>query len=224
MSQELDQWKATDDYIVENLLGHDADLEGALERNAEGGLPAIDVSRAQAEFLAMLVRFGGATRVLEVGTLGGYSTIALARAVGESGSVTTLELIPHHAEVAAANLVAAGLNDRVEIQVGPALELLAAMLDEPPAPYDFVFIDADKQNSPEYYALARRLSRPGAMIIVDNVIRHGTLADQSADDDQTLGNRRLHAILKADESVHATTIQTVGHKGWDGFTVAIVGD
>ena len=125
---DQESWKSTDDYIVEHLLGHDADLAGALERNAEGGLPAIDVSRAQAELLAMLVRFGGAQRVLEVGTLGGYSTIGLARAVGEAGSVTTLELIPHHAEVAAENLVAAGLDDRVEVQVGPALELLEAML------------------------------------------------------------------------------------------------
>lgn len=219
---DQEAWKTTDDYIVEQLLGHDADLAGALERNAEGGLPAIDVSRAQAEFLAMLVRFGGAQRVLEVGTLGGYSTIGLARAVGEAGSVTTLELLPHHADVAAENLVAAGLSNRVEIQVGPALELLEAMLDEPPAPFDFVFIDADKQNSPEYFALARRLSRPGAMIIVDNVIRDGTLGDPSANDDQTLGNRRLHANLKVDDAVQATTIQTVGHKGWDGFTVAIV--
>ncbi|MGK2878709.1 MAG: O-methyltransferase [Solirubrobacterales bacterium] len=215
-------WKSTDDYIVEHLLGNDADLAGALERNAGGGLPAIDVSRTQAELLAMLVHFGGAERVLEVGTLGGYSTIGLARAVGEAGSVTTLELIPHHADVAAENLVAAGLSDRVEIQVGPALELLEAMLDEPPAPFDFVFIDADKKNSPEYFALARRLCRPGAMIIVDNVVRDGTLADPSADDEQTLGNRRLQAILKADDSVRATTIQTVGHKGWDGFTIAIV--
>jgi predicted O-methyltransferase YrrM len=219
---DLELWKSTDDYIVEHLLGPDAELEDALKRNEEGGLPAIDVSRAQAEFLAMLVRFGGAQRVLEVGTLGGYSTIGLARAVGEAGSVTTLELIPHHAEVAAANLVAAGLNDRVEIQVGPALELLDAMLDEPPAPFDFVFIDADKENSPEYFALARRLCRPGAMIIVDNVVRHGTLADPSAGDDQTLGNRQLHETLKADGTIQATTLQTVGHKGWDGFTIALV--
>ncbi|MBJ7458325.1 MAG: O-methyltransferase [Thermoleophilaceae bacterium] len=215
-------WKSTDDYIVEHLLGRDSDLEGALERNAEGGLPAIDVSRTQVELLELLVRFGGAQRVLEVGTLGGYSTIGLARAVGEAGSVTTLELIPHHAEVAAANLVAAGLDDRVEVQVGPALELLEAMAGEPPAPFDFVFIDADKANSPEYFGLARRLCRPGAMIVVDNVIRDGTLADASAVDPDTVGNRRLHAMLKSDKAVQATTIQTVGHKGWDGFTIAIV--
>jgi predicted O-methyltransferase YrrM len=219
---EIEQWKITDDYIVEHLLGPDAELADALARNADGGLPAIDVSRAQAEFLALLVRFGGAQRVLEIGTLGGYSTIGLARAVGEAGSVTTLELIPHHAAVAAENLVAAGLSDRVEIQVGPALELLEAMLEEPPAPYDFVFIDADKENSPEYFVLARRLCRPGAMIIVDNVVRHGTLADPSVGDDQTLGNRRLHEMLKVDAAVRATTLQTVGHKGWDGFTIALV--
>jgi predicted O-methyltransferase YrrM len=160
--------------------------------------------------------------VLEVGTLGGYSTIQLARGVGPEGSVTTLELSPHHAEVAAANLVGAGLNDRVEIQVGPALGLLEAMLDEPPAPFDFTFIDADKANSPNYFRLARQLSRPGATIIVDNVIRHGTLADPSANDPDTAGNRLLHDQLKADDSIQATTIQTVGHKGWDGFTIAIV--
>jgi predicted O-methyltransferase YrrM len=219
---DLNSWKSTDDYIVENLLGPDAELTATLERNAEAGLPAIDVSRAQAEFLAMLVRFGGGKRVLEVGTLGGYSTINLARAVGESGSVTTLELLPDYAAVAAENLVAADLSDRVEIQVGPALELLEAMLDEPPAPFDFVFIDADKQNTPSYFALARRLCRPGAMIVADNVIREGSLADPAASDDKTLANRQLHLELKADESIQATTLQTVGHKGWDGFTIAIV--
>jgi predicted O-methyltransferase YrrM len=220
MSEE--QWKITDDYIVERLLGEDAELSAALARNSEGGLPAIDVSRAQAELLAILVTAAGARRVLEVGTLGGYSTIQLARGVGPEGSVTTLELSPHHAEVAAANLVGAGLNDRVEIQVGPALGLLEAMLDEPPAPFDFTFIDADKANSPNYFRLARQLSRPGATIIVDNVIRHGTLADPSANDPDTAGNRLLHDQLKADDSIQATTIQTVGHKGWDGFTIAIV--
>lgn len=217
-----DQWSNIDDYIVQHQLGRDADLDAALERNAEEGLPAIDVSRTQADFLGMLAQIAGAERVLEVGTLGGYSTIPLARAVGESGSVTTLEVVPHHAEVAAANLVAAGLSDRVEVQVGRGVELLEAMLDEPPAPFDFVFIDADKENSPEYFRLARKLTRPGGVIIVDNVVRDGALADPSANDPSTSGNRKLVHELGGDDSVVSTTIQTVGHKGWDGFTIAIV--
>lgn len=215
-------WRQTDDYIAAHQLGPDAELEAALTRNADEGLPAIDVSRAHAELLAILVRMSGARRVLEVGTLGGYSTIQLARAVGTQGSVTSIEAVLHHAEVAAANLVAAGLSDRVEVQVGPALDLLSAMLDEPPAPYDFVFIDADKENSPEYFLLARRLCRPGATIVVDNVVRDGTLADPAADDPATLGNRQLLSITGADDSIQATTIQTVGAKGWDGFAIAIV--
>jgi predicted O-methyltransferase YrrM len=220
MSEE--QWKITDDYIVEHMFGDDPDLSSALARNLDGGLPAIDVSRPQAELLAILVRMSGAKRVLEVGTLGGYSTIPLARAVGPEGSVTTLELSPHHAEVAAANLVSAGLNDRVEIQVGAAQDLLEAMLDEPPAPFDFTFIDADKANTPIYFELARKLSRPGATILADNIIRHGTLADPTKSDPDTAGNRLLLDQLGRDDSVQATTIQTVGHKAWDGFTIAIV--
>lgn len=216
------QWSRTDDYIVEHQLGPDPDLQRALAHNAEEGLPAIDVSRAHAELLALLVQIGGGKRVLEIGTLGGYSTIALARAVGPQGSVTTLELNLKHAEVAADNLVAAGLNDRVEIEVGNALELLTEMLDAPPAPYDFVFIDADKRNSPEYFMLSRRLCRSGATIVIDNVVRRGTLIDPEADDPDTLGNRQLLALTGNDPTVSATTIQTVGSKGWDAFIIAIV--
>ena len=216
------QWDEIDEFIVVNQLGRDADLEAALARNADAGLPSIDVSRAQAELLAILVKISGARRVLEVGTLGGYSTIQLARAVGEQGSVTTLEASLHHAEVAAANLVAAGMSDRVEVQVGQGLELLAEMLDEPPAPFDFVFIDADKENNPEYFMLARRLCRPGATIVVDNVVRGGTLATAGEDDAGAVGNRQLLSLTGADPSVQATTIQTVGAKGWDGFTIAVV--
>lgn len=215
-------WSRVDDYIIEKQLGPDADLARALAHNAEESLPAIDVSRTQAELLALLVRMSGATRVLEVGTLGGYSTIQLARAVGEAGSVTTLELNLKHAEVAADNLVAAGLSDRVEIEVGPALELLTEMLDSPPAPFDFVFIDADKRNSPEYFMLTRRLCRPGATIVVDNVVRQGTLIDPERDDPDTVGNRQLLELTGSDPSVQATTLQTVGHKGWDAFVIAIV--
>lgn len=216
------QWEEVDEFIVKNQLGRDADLEAALARNADAGLPSIDVSRAQAELLAILVKISGARRVLEVGTLGGYSTIQMARAVGERGSVTTLEASLHHAEVAAANLVAAGMSDRVEVQVGQGLELLAEMLEEPPAPFDFVFIDADKENNPEYFMLARRLCRPGATIVVDNVVRGGTLVTGGEDDAGAVGNRQLLTLTGSDPSVQATTIQTVGAKGWDGFTIAIV--
>lgn len=217
-----EQWRQTDDYIVEHQLGPDDELAATLARNTAADLPAIDVSRTQAELLAILVRMSGARRVLEIGTLGGYSTIQLARAVGPEGSVTSVERSLHHAEVAADNLVAAGLQDRVEVQVGPALELLTEMLDEPPAPFDFVFIDADKENSPEYFMLTRRLCRGGATIVVDNVVRHGKLADPEAEDPGTIGNRQLLTITGNDDSVQATTIQTVGAKGWDGFTIAIV--
>lgn len=215
-------WSKTDDYIVEHQLGRDAVLESALARNTAESLPAIDVSRTQAELLAILVRISGARRVLEIGTLGGFSTIQLARAVGDQGSVTSIELTLHHAEVAADNLVAAGLADRVEVQVGPALELLAEMLEEPPAPFDFVFIDADKANSPEYFMLARRLCRAGATIVVDNVVRDGSLADPADQSAEAVGNRQLLSITGSDDSVQATTIQTVGTKGWDGFTIAVV--
>jgi predicted O-methyltransferase YrrM len=217
-----EKWSETDDYIVEHQLGRDPVLESTLERNARNDLPRIGLSRTQAQLLAILVRISGARRVLEVGTLGGFSTIHLARAVGSEGSVTTLELTLRHAEVAADNLAAAGLADRVEVQVGPALEQLAEMLEDPPPPFDFVFIDADKRNNPEYFMLARRLCRPGATIVVDNVVRRGSIADTADDEPATVGNRQLLDLTGGDDSVQATTIQTVGHKGWDGFTIAIV--
>lgn len=219
---DTETWKSVDDYVVSKLLDNDMVLEGALARNAEGGLPAIDVSRTQAELLAILIRMSGARRVLEVGTLGGFSTIAMARALPPGGLITTLELLPEHAEVAAANVAAAGLSDVVSFGVGPAIELLDAMLDDPPEPFDFTFIDADKPNSPEYFKRAMKLSRPGATIIVDNVVRGGSLADPNSDDAGTIGNRQLHDEIAELAHVHATTVQTVGHKGYDGFTIAIV--
>ncbi len=217
-----ERWGKVDDYVIARQLGPDRDLDAARQRNADEGLPPIDVSRTQAEFLGLLVRIGGARRVLEIGTLGGYSTIALARAVGPEGSVTTIELNLKHAEVAADNLVAAGLNDRVEIEVGPALELLTQMLESPPAPFDFVFIDADKANSPEYFMLSRRLCRAGATIVIDNIVRGGTLIDADNDEPDTVGNRQVLELTGNDPTVRATTIQTVGHKGWDAFVIATV--
>jgi predicted O-methyltransferase YrrM len=215
-------WERTDDYIVEHQLGRDAVLEAAIERAAREGIPPSAVSRAQAELLAIMVGVSGARRVLEIGTLAGCSTIQLARAAGDEGSVTTVEPTLHHAEVAAAGLVSAGLSDRVEIQVGPALELLAEMLDEPPAAFDFVLIDAGLENAPEHFMLARRLCRPGAMIVVAGVVGEGALTGPAAGDPAAVGRRQLLSLTGSDDSVRATTIQTVGHGGWDGLTIAVV--
>ena len=216
-------WLAVDEHIEKTLLGDDEVLSGALARNAEGGLPAIDVSPAHAAFLGVLVRAVGARRVLEVGTLGGYSTIELARALPDDGLVTTIELVEDHAAVARANLASAAVADRVELIVGPALDVLDKMLEDPPEPFDFTFIDADKQSSPDYFERAAQLSHPGALIVVDNVVRAGSLANPSEGDAQAAGNRRLHEWIGEEPDIHASTIQTVGRKGWDGFTIAVVG-
>lgn len=218
-----DQWNAVDDYICGTLIGEDMDLDAALVRNLEGGLPAIDVSAAQGQLLSLLVKISGAKRVLEVGTLGGYSTIILARAVSAAGKVVTLELEPRHAEVAAVNIAEAGLADRVDIHVGPALDLLDSLATQNPEPFDFTFIDADKANSPYYFEKAAAMSRPGAVIIVDNVVRDGSLIDpEMTEDPSTAGNLLLHEMLGAAPNIDATTIQTVGAKGYDGFTIAVV--
>jgi predicted O-methyltransferase YrrM len=216
-------WTALDQYICDVLIGEDQELDAALERNLAGGLPVIDVSPAQGQLLSLLVKISGAKRILEVGTLGGYSTIFLARAVPEGGSVVTLELEQRHAEVAAVNIAEAGLSERVEIHVGPAIELLDSLATQNPEPFDFTFIDADKANSPIYFEKAAAMSRPGAVIIVDNVVREGSLIDPSmVDDPSTAGNLELHEMLGAAPNIDATTIQTVGAKGYDGFTIAIV--
>lgn len=217
-------WQKVDEYIETTLLGDDRDLSAALERNAASALPPIDVSPAHAGMLGVLVRATSARRVLEVGTLGGYSTIELARALPDDGLVTTIEIEPSHAEVARENLVAAGLTDRVEVIVGKALDVLDAMLVDPPEPFDFTFIDADKRHSPDYFERAAQLSHPGALIVVDNVVRGGALADLEDDDADVQGNRRLLEWISQEPDIHATTIQTVGRKGWDGFTIAVVGE
>jgi len=217
-----DAWREVDLYLAGKLLGDDPALDAALEANKAGGLPAIDVSPVQGKLLHLLARAAGARRILEIGTLGGYSTIWLARAVPEDGRVVTLEIDPHHAEVARANLDRAGIGGRVEIRVGPALDTLAALQAAGEAPFDLVFIDADKQNNANYVQAAIGLARPGALIIVDNVVREGRVLEAGSDDPMVQGTRRLFDMLASEPRLDATAIQTVGVKKWDGLVVALV--
>jgi predicted O-methyltransferase YrrM len=218
-----DTWAAVDRYVTDHLLGEDPVLDAALRANAEAGLPAIDVSPAQGKLLYLLARIHGARRVLEVGTLGGYSTIWLARALPPSGGrIVTLELEERHAAVARANIARAGFADLVDLRVGPALEALDALAADGVEPFDLVFIDADKARTPDYVSRAIDLSRPGTVVIADNVIRDGRLIDGATEDPGVRGNRRLHEQLAGDRRLTATTIQTVGAKGYDGFTIGIV--
>jgi predicted O-methyltransferase YrrM len=216
-------WTAVDDYIATHLLKDDAALTATLAANAAGGLPDIDVSPAQGRMLHLLARMAGAKRILEVGTLGGYSTIERARAVPPDGRLVTLEIDPHHADVARTNVARAGLGDRVEVRVGPATATLDAMIAAGEGPFDFVFIDADKPNNLTYLHAALALSRPGATIIVDNVIRDGRIIDSGNADPSVAGTRALFEAVAAEPRLSATAIQTVGGKGWDGFLLAIVG-
>ena len=213
-------WQAVDDYIAGKLLGDDEVLAAALAHNAAQGLPPIDVSAAQGKMLFLLAQTAGAKRILEVGTLGGYSTIWLARALPQGGALVTLELEAHHAAVARANFERAGVANKVDIRVGPAADSLAAMA--PGAPFDFVFIDADKQNNALYVDEAIRLGRSGTTIIVDNVVREGGVLDANSGDERIAGTRTLFDRLSADPRLDATAIQTVGAKGWDGFVLARV--
>jgi predicted O-methyltransferase YrrM len=217
-----DTWTAVDDYIAEQLIGEDAALDAALKASAEAGLPAIAVSPPQGKLLHLLARSIGARSVLEIGTLGGYSTIWLARAVGENGHVLSLEADARYAEVARANIARAGFADTVEIRVSPALDTLALIAAEQPAPFDLVFIDADKVNTPEYFSWALERTRSGGLIVADNVIRDGAIGDPRSEDPGGLAARRLHEMLQTERRVSATTIQTVGLKGYDGFTLMLV--
>jgi predicted O-methyltransferase YrrM len=220
MSQE--RWNAVDAYIEQRLIGEDGPLEAALHSSREAGLPAIAVSPAQGRMLALLARIHGARRILELGTLGGYSTILLARTLPAGGRLITLELNPDYAVLARANIARAGVGERVEIRVGPALDSLVQLASEGGEPFDLVFIDADKQGTPEYFAAALELTRPGGVIVVDNVVRDGAIADPDTDDARAQGMQRFHELLVGERRVTATTIQTVGSKGYDGFTLALV--
>ncbi len=214
--------RQVDAFIEDKLLARDPALEAALRANAEAGLPAIDVSPAQGKQLQLLARMTGARRILEVGTLGGYSTIWLARGLPEGGQVVTLELEPHHAEVAAANIAAAGLTARVDIRIGPAVATLDAMAAAGEAPFDLVFVDADKPSNPAYLRAALALSRPGTVLVFDNVVRDGTVLDADSADPSVQGTRALYDAIAAERRVDATAIQTLGAKGWDGFLIGIV--
>ena len=211
-------WVAVDEYFAAELLPDQASFDALLAANAAAGLPAIDVSAAQGALLGLLVRLTGASAVLEVGTLGGYSTLWLARALPPGGRIVTLEVDPHHAQVARDNLDRAGVGGSVDVVVGPALDTLPGLT----GPFDLVFIDADKQHSADYVELALPLCRPGALIVVDNVVRRGALADAGSDDPKVVGSRRVVELVGAHPRLEATGLQTVGAKGWDGMVLAVV--
>ena len=220
MTQEL--WTAVDGYICDLLVPPDPALDAALADSAAAGLPAISVTPNQGKLLALMVQLRSARTILEIGTLGGYSTIWLGRAMGAGGRLITLEADPRHAEVARANIARAGLSDVVEVRLGAALDTLPRLAAEGAGPFDLSFIDADKPNNAEYFQWALRLSRPGSVIVVDNVVRNGAVVDAARTDPATRGTRRLYEVMAADPRVSATVIQTVGSKGYDGFALAVV--
>ena len=217
-----ERWTAVDRYLTDLLVPADAALAATLEESARAGLPPIAVSPTEGKLLHLLARVHGAREILEIGTLGGYSTIWLARALPPGGRLVTLELDPAHAEVARANVARAGLAGAVELRVGPALETLPRLAAERRGPFDLVFLDADKGGYPAYLAWALRLTRRGSLIVADNVVRDGAVIDPASDDPNVLGVRRFLELLAAEPRVSATAVQTVGGKGYDGFAIALV--
>ena len=211
-------WRRVDDYIRDRLIPADPALDAAQTAAAAAGLPAIEVSPTQGKLLQLLARIAGARRILEIGTLAGYSTIWLARGLAPGGRLVTLEADPHHAAVARSNLAAAGLADVVEVREGPALDSLLGL----EGPFDLVFIDADKRNNPNYLDWALRLSRPGTVIVCDNVVRRGRITDPENAEGDVTGTRALFDRMAAEPRLDATALQTVGAKGWDGFVLAVV--
>ncbi|MBL7649530.1 MAG: O-methyltransferase [Candidatus Hydrogenedentes bacterium] len=220
MSQE--PWKAVDDYLADLFIPDDPALTAALAESEAAGLDPISVSPMQGKLLNLLVQLNGARRILEIGTLGGYSTIWMARALPEGGKLITLELQEKHAEVAGKNVARAGLSDKVEIRVGAALDSLKALEAEGGAPFDLIFIDADKENIPGYYEGAMKLSRKGTLMIVDNVIRNGAVLEAGSEDVSIQGVRRFNDLVATDSRVTTSTVQTVGSKGYDGFAMVLV--
>ncbi len=215
-------FSAVDRFVGETIVEEDEGLRSAVEAAEAAGLPAIQVSPPQGKLLALLVRLVGARRILEFGTLGGYSAILMARALPEDGKLISLEANTEYADVARASIEKAGVGEKVEVRVGPALEALPALEEEGAGPFDLVFIDADKVNTPNYFAWALDRTRPGGLIVADNVVRDGTLADGEAADEATRAQRRLHEMLRDEPRASATTLQTVGVKGYDGFLLALV--
>jgi predicted O-methyltransferase YrrM len=219
---DIDRSERVDQYLAELFVGDDPALEGALAASAAAGLPPIAVSAVQGKLLFLLAQSAGARRVLEVGTLGGYSAIWFGRAVGENGRVISLEIDPEHAAVARTNLESAGLERVVSVELGPALQTLDRLIAEHAEPFDLIFIDADKRNNPNYLARGLELSHPGTVIVVDNVVRDGAVTDAKSRDPDLVGTRRVLEMMATDPRLQATAIQTVGAKGYDGFAVALV--
>ncbi|RAL21860.1 O-methyltransferase [Thermoflavimicrobium daqui] len=224
MSNFNNNWAHVDQYITDLLVPSDPVLEETLEANKAAGLPAIDVAPNQGKLLHLLAQIKGARRILEIGTLGGYSTIWFARALPPDGHLISLELDPFHAEIAQSNIARANLLEKVEIRVGNALDSLAQLAKEKTEPFDIIFIDADKPNNPYYFEWALKLSRCGSLIIADNVVRKGSVIDESSTDPSVQGVRRFMEMLADEPRVSATAIQTVGSKGYDGFAIALVID
>ena len=211
-----------DQYLAGLLAPADAGLNAAVKANRKARLPAIDVTPLQGKFLAVLVRITQARRVLEIGTLGGYSTLCMARALPSHGRIVTLEFEPRHAATARANLRRARMLSRVDIRVGRALDTLPVLHNSGAGPFDFIFIDADKENNPQYLQWAVKLSRPGTVIVVDNIARHGTIIQSQSTAGDIVGTRRMLALMAKNRRLSATALQTVGVKGLDGFAIAVV--
>jgi predicted O-methyltransferase YrrM len=219
VTQQL--WTSVDNYLSDRLVGSDDALDSALRDSDAAGLPQINVTPTQGKLLHLIARMSRSRAILEIGTLGGYSTIWLARALPDGGRLVTLEAEPRHADVATANIARAGLADRVEVRVGRALDTLPQLAADGLGPFDLVFIDADKPSNPDYVTWAIELTRPGSVIIVDNVVREGAVADADSQDPAVAGVRRMNELIEADPRVVATAIQTVGSKGYDGMLVAL---
>ena len=218
----LEKWSAVESYICEKLVPQDSALDAALESSTSAGLPPINVSPNMGKLLHLLAQTVAARRILEIGTLGGYSTIWLARALPAGGRLITLEFDPQHAEIARANIARAGLSEVVEIRLGKAIETLPKIAAENLGPFDLIFIDADKPSNADYFSWALKLSRPGSLIIVDNVVRDGNVIDADSTDTSVQGVRRLNDLLLKESRVSVTALQTVGSKGYDGFALARV--
>ncbi|TKI55316.1 O-methyltransferase [Brevibacillus antibioticus] len=217
-----EQWTTVDHYFTDKLLETDSVLDTVLQENAAAGLPAIDVAPNQGKFLHLLARIQGARSILEIGTLGGYSTIWLARALPADGRLITLEYDPKHAEVAQSNITRAGLDQIVEVKVGLALDSLIQLHNENQGPFDFIFIDADKKGNPDYFQWALKLSRKGTVIITDNVVRSGQVVDETSTDPNIVGVRQFTDLVAEEKRVSGTVVQTVGSKGYDGFAIMLV--
>jgi predicted O-methyltransferase YrrM len=220
MNDEL--WTTVDKYLVAQLVSNDDALSNALAASDAGGLPQINVAPNQGKLLTLLAKMMGATRILEIGTLGGYSTIWLARSLPLDGVLVSLELEPHHADVARANLAYAGLDSLVEVLVGPATASLQQLIDDGTEPFDFIFIDADKEGYPEYLRLALQLARIGSVIVADNVVRDGEVIDANSSDSRVQGVRAFLEQAAANTTLDGTAVQTVGSKGYDGFALLLV--